>query len=48
MGLRRRLLMQHADIIGQTLMFDGAILFLPKKLPELVSAFALFDFSSLI
>nr|AQV09903.1 argonaute 3 isoform 1 [Aeolosoma viride]AQV09904.1 argonaute 3 isoform 2 [Aeolosoma viride] len=36
-GLRRKLLMQHTNVIGQTVVFDGSIMFLPKQLPDEVT-----------
>jgi len=35
--LRRKLLNQHSSTLGQTKTFDGAILYLPTKLPQDVS-----------
>ena len=36
-GMRYRLLYEHSDVIGETKVFDGAILFLPIQLPSSVS-----------
>ncbi|XP_071483412.1 piwi-like protein 1 [Diadema antillarum] len=37
--MRLRMLYEHSDVIGRVRAFDGAVLFLPKKLPQKVTLF---------